>query len=326
MAVHIFTMNEENYKICFTKGIVGLPEPKETNKANNVFDGLLSRLSCIKENDYILIYIIKAHELRGVWQADGSPFFDTTEIWSDRVYPFRCKIKPTKYSFKNSLTLNDIRDLQNSNKIWTWALERATGTNAMFSISNHEFDIIINEYLKINRFPSNDWIIMEPYPVHSFNIKENIHKNESGYPQYEYSIMAHLNMNFAVGKYKSIFGNYNDFLSYVPTSLGREMDILLIYEHPENRQQILGYDIIEVKRDVFDEKALSQLIDYESWFLHKKVAGDLNMLSTTAIAKSFSDDVIKYVEQRRKIENKIIKLVEYYCDENGEFNLKCISK
>lgn len=323
MAVHIFVVNEVNYEICVRKGIVGLPEPKDSRNEGSIFDGLLSRISCVKENDYILMYVTGSKELRGVWKADGQPFYDTSRIWDDKIYPFRCRIGTTDYCFEKALKLNDINDLRNNNKIWTWALQRPSGSNAMFAISNHEFNVLINEYLKINPFASNQWRILEPYPFHDSNIIEQIHMN-GNIPKYEYSIMTYLNHGFSAGYFKAIFGNYTDYLCYIPTNLGREMDILLMYGHPKNKNQILSYDIIEVKRDEFDEKALTQLIDYESWFLQKKISGDLNMLRTTAIAKSFSSDVIKYVCQRKEFENKTVKLVEYYFDNNGNFDLKCI--
>lgn len=69
MSVHVFTVNEENYQICVAKGIVGLPEAKESRMHDNVFDGLLSRISCIKENDYILMYIIGKKELLDMWET-----------------------------------------------------------------------------------------------------------------------------------------------------------------------------------------------------------------------------------------------------------------
>lgn len=65
------------------------------------------------------------------------------------------------------------------------------------------------------------------------------------------------------------------------------------------------------------------LIDYESWFLQKKLSGDLNMIRTTAIAKSFSQDVIDYVNQRSNIEKKPIKLIKYTYA-NGNFSLELI--
>lgn len=324
MAVHIFVTSEENYEICIRRGVVGIPEPKEGKQHDNVFEGMLSRLSMIRENDYILMYIARSKELRGVWRADGAPFYDETQIWEDRLYPFRCRIKISEYCFDKALLLNDINDLRNNNKIWTWALERPSGSNAMFSISENEFEIIVNEFLKINPFSQNIWRIVEPYPYHTSNIIDNVH-TEKNQLKYEYSVMTHLNHAFASGKFKDVFGNYTDYLCYVPTNLGREMDILLMYEHPKNHDLILSYDIIEVKRDDFDKNALIQLIDYESWFLQKKVSGDMKMLRTTAIAKSFTDEVIDYVTKRKMFENKPVKLVQYDFNNTEGFTLKSIS-
>lgn len=311
MAVHIFTVSEDNYKICVQRGLVGLPEPNEGRNQNNIFDGLLSRLSVVREEDYILMYIIGTKELRGLWRAEGKPFFDTTPIWADRIYPFRCKIKCCQYNFKNALKLNDINDLQSSGKIWTWALKGPGGrSNVMFSISNSEFEILLGEYMKLNPFTLNRAIIREPYPFHEYNLVNQIHL-EKGQPKYEYSIMTFLNCAFSNGAYTDIFGNYSDYLSYVPTNLGTEMDILLMFGDPINNGRIASYDIIEVKRAEFGADALAQLIGYESWFLQKKVSGDLNMIRTTAIARSFSNVVIDYVKKRKIFENKPIKLLTY---------------
>lgn len=310
MAVHIFTVSEENYKICVEKGIVGLPEAKEGRSHDNVFDGLSSRLSGIKEDDYVLMYVIKSKILRGVWRVEGRPFYEETQVWDDRLYPFRCRIKWSEYNFQNALKLDDINDLRNAGKIWTWALERSTGVNAVFSISNSEFLTLLTEFMKINPFSNQKGIIFQPYPYREYNIVHNLHI-QGNTPKYESTVMALLAAEFANGSYRDVFGNYSDFLCYVPTNIGKEMDIMLIYDSPLNNNQIVSYDILEVKKDEFDEKALSQLIGYESWFLQKKVAGDSNMVRTTAIAKSFSNDVVQYVAQRERIENKSIKLLEY---------------
>lgn len=324
MPAHIFLTNEENFKICSTHGLVGIPEPSEGRGKDNIFDAMLSRLAMINENDYILMYITKSKELRGVWQADGAPFYDETPVWQDRLYPFRCRIKTSNYCFDKSLFLNDINDLKNNNKIWTWALQRPTGTNAVFSISDREFEIIKNEFLKINPFSQNIWRINEPYPYHVPNIIEHIH-TATGRLKYEYSVMTYLNHGFSSGRFKEIFGNYTDHLCYIPTSLGREMDILLKYGHPQDPNIILSYDIMEVKKEVFDQNALKQLIDYESWFLQKKVSGDMKMLRTTAIAYSFSDEVVDYVKKRKVVENKPIKLIKYNYDKDNGFSLEVIS-
>ena len=282
MAVHIFAVSEENYKVCVERGLVAIPEAKEGPRHDNIVDGLLSRLCGIKEDDYVLMYVIRSKTLRGVWQVEGRPFYDETPVWQDRIYPFRCRIRWSKYNFQNPLKLDDINDLRNTGRIWTWALERSTGSNAMFSISNGEFFTILTEFMKINPFTTQKGRILQPYT--------------------------------------DIFGNYSDCLCYVPTNLGKEMDFMLMYDNPISTNQVVSYDIIEVKRDVFDEDALCQLVSYESWFLQKKVSGDSNMVRTTAIAKTYSDSVIQYVSQRTRIENKPVKLLQY-CVDNGALML-----
>ena len=322
MAVHIFTLSEDNYDVCIKRGIVGIPEAKKSTKHDNTFDGLLSRMACIKDDDYILMYIISKKELRGVWQADGEPYYEESKIWEDRIYPFRCKIKCTSYNFSDYLSLNDINDLRNSGKIWTWALQRASGANSMFSISDHEFGILLNEYIKKNPFSLKKGIIPNPSPFHENNLIDKLHITD-GKLKYEYTVMTFLSAAFSKKQFADIFGNYIDFLCYVPTNLGKEIDALLFYENPNNHE-IVSYDIIEVKRDEFDLKALSQLIGYESWFLQKKISGDMNMLRTTAIAGSFSKEVTDYVNKRESIENKPIKLLRYLY-KNGEFLLERVN-
>ena len=321
MAAHIFTVSEENYKICIDRGLVAIPEAKEGSRHDNVMDGLLSRLYAIKENDYVLMYNIGSKKLKGVWQVEGVPFYDESPVWQDRIYPFRCKIRCSEYNFTNSLDLDDINDLRNAGRIWTWALQRATGTNSVFSISNSEFKILFIEFVKKNPFIFQKQFIPAPYPFHSKNLHEHLHFIDNE-PKYEFTIMALLNDAFAREQYKDIFGNYSDFLCYVPTNLGKEMDVMLMFSNPIDPSQVISYDIIEVKRSVFDLTALKQLVGYESWFLQKKVAGDLNMVRSTAIAKHFSDEVIDYVRKRQEIENKPIKLLEYsYLEQRLELRI-----
>ena len=192
----------------------------------------------------------------------------------------------------------------------------------MFSISDSEFLIILNEFAKLNPFTTQKGRIMQPYPYHECNVIDYLHfQNQE--PKYEFTIMALLNDAFSKGKYTEIFGNYTDFLCYVPTNLGREMDFLLFYDNPLLSYQVVSYDIIEVKRDEFNEDSLCQLIGYESWFLQKKVSGDLKMVRTTAIAKSFSDSVKQYVSLRKQIENKPIKLLQYSIS-NGLIDLTSV--
>ncbi len=317
MAVHIFAVTEQNYQICVQRGLVAVPYLDSYR--GDTKDALLSRFAGIKEDDYVLMYVTKpAMQIRGVWQVEGAPFYDTTPVWPQRIddktqethlYPLRCRIKWSN-TFSKYLSRNDIFDLQSTGKLWTWAFERATGTNSLFSISNAEFQVLLKEFRKLNPFSSTKGIILQPYPYHTPDICQYLHY-KNGNPWYEYTLMALLNSSFSRGEFTDIFGNYTDYLCYVPNNFGKEMDFLLFYENPNNYNEILSYDILELKLNAFDEDALRQLIGYESWLLQKRVSGDLKMVRTTAIAKSFPTNVKDYVSKRNKIEGKPIKLLEY---------------
>ena len=317
MPAHVFVVDEINYDICTCKGIAGLTE----GATPKIHQELLSRMAIIKSGDYVLFYVTGTKELRGVWKASGRPFFDETPVWENKTYPFRLRIESTEFSFKNSLRLNDVNDLRNHGKIWTWSLFRRNATNAMFSISNSEYDILFQEYLKINPFSIEESIVREPYRVIQPNLVKQLAYQRNGLP-YEASVMAMLHWSFVENEFQGIFGNYTDYISYVPTNLGTEIDVLLSFGNPKNAEQIMSYDVIEVKADRFDSKGLRQLIGYESWFIHKKVHGDMNMIRVTAIAKRFDDDVIDYVQKRKIFEGKEIKLFQYDVSDDRKLMLK----
>lgn len=318
MPVHIFVVDETNYDICIRKGLAAIPN----NSNLNINDALISRMALIKKDDLILFYVTGKKELRGIFRALEFPFFDLTKVWEPKesqFYPFRVRIDNSEYSFQNPISLSDIYDLKDQGIIWTFALRRpgSQATNSMFAITNIEYKELFNLFLKLNPHYSQPKQIKEPYPYFEPNLLEILNLNSDLSPKYENSLMALILNGLSKSKFKEIFGNYSDYISYVPTSFEKEIDILLIFNSPVESERVIAYNIIEVKRDEFDEKGLSQLLQYEDWFLRKKVNGDFSMVRTTAIAKSFSTEVKEYLTKRKKYEGKEILLLRYENKSNG---------
>ena len=88
MPAHIFVCDRENYEICIQRGITAVPNASGGRNEKNINDQLISRMCIIKEDDYILFYITQENVLMGVFQVEGSPFYDDTPIWPDRIYPY----------------------------------------------------------------------------------------------------------------------------------------------------------------------------------------------------------------------------------------------
>ena len=129
MAVHIFVVDEKNYKTCIKKGLAGLPKMSSNPSRDlNTNEGLLLRISIVKKNDLVMFYIAKKKELYGVWRVLEFPFYDETRVWEnedDAVrYPYRVRIDNTEYNFQNPVKLNDIYDLRDEGLIWTFTLAR----------------------------------------------------------------------------------------------------------------------------------------------------------------------------------------------------------
>jgi len=328
MAVHIFVVDEKNFDTCIRHGLAGMPKKTgNPSRDANTNEGLLSRMAIVKKNDLVLFYISKLKELHGVWKVLEYPFYDETHVWENEdgttIYPYRVRIDNTEYNFMNPIKLNDLYDLRDNGVLWTFSLIRPNGTpNSMFSITNTEYEEIQNLFLKINPFYTQPKQIREPYRYFEPNLRNQLCFDENLKPRYEYTLMALILNGFAHSQYKDIFGEYNDFVSYVPTSFGKEMDILLLYNNPLVPKQTLAYNIIEVKRDMFDEDGMKQLLQYEDWFFMKKVNGDYNAIRTTAIASGFSDKVKDYLKKRKEYEGKEVLLLNYSVNQERELILK----
>jgi hypothetical protein len=213
--------------------------------------------------------------------------------------------------FLNPILLSDIYDLRDIGKIWTFSLSRPGGVNAMFSISNSEFTEIRELFLKINPIFGVSSPIPEPYRHVEPNLMEKIHFDRSGNPEYESGLAAVFFNDLACGQHKEVLGMYSDYLAYVPTSFQKEIDALLFYSDPELPHRTIAYSLVELKREVFDESGLSQLLRYEDWFLKKRTNGDSRAIRTIAIAKKFDERVIDYVKRRKQLEGKAVRLLQY---------------
>jgi len=156
MAVHIFVVNSTNFLTCIRRGVAAIPSADRLH----INDQLISRLALIRRHDKILFYITEKKEIYGVYKVLDKPFYDETPVWDStesQLYPLRVRIDNSEYVFQKPIVLSDIYDLRDNGKVWTFGLARPSGgVNSIFSISEVEFEEILQIYLKTNQ------IIKEP--------------------------------------------------------------------------------------------------------------------------------------------------------------------
>ncbi|GAJ23801.1 unnamed protein product, partial [marine sediment metagenome] len=59
------------------------------------------------------------------------------------------------------------------------------------------------------------------------------------------------------------------------------------------------------------EEDLNQIIMYENWLIRKLAQGDSQMVQSILVGFDFQDKVLEYVQKRRLIEEKAVRLLQY---------------
>lgn len=312
MPVHIFVTSRENFETCVRRGLAAVPGGTKAD----ITDQLISRMVMIRPKDRILFYLTGEKTIYGVYEALDRAFYDDAPVWnlpeSGEIYPLRVRFGNSEYVFGRPIGLSDIYDLRDSGKIWSFGLTRpGGGPNAVFSISEVEFEEIFRLFLQANRTTPAARHIQEPYRHVEPNLLARVTRDAAGMPKYESGLACLLLHELAHGRHTSIFGAYSDYLGYVPTTFQKEIDAVLFHSLPNNNREIIAHTLVEMKRDAFTEDGLAQLLRYEDWFLKKRAAGDSRAIRTVAVARSFHPNVLTYVESRRRIEGRAVTLVQY---------------
>ena len=71
------------------------------------------------------------------------------------------------------------------------------------------------------------------------------------------------------------------------------------------------FTCIELKTGICTEEDLNQIIKYENWLVRKLANGDSEMVQSVLVAFDFQDKVLEYVQKRRTIEEKTVRLLKY---------------
>ncbi|MBN1875264.1 MAG: EVE domain-containing protein [Anaerolineae bacterium] len=309
MGAHILLAGESNFEICIQRGVYGCVMPdKEWNKAE-VIAGVLS----IRPGDLLFFYV-KNKGVYGVWKVVGDVFFDETPIWSndEQMYPYRFCFEPAFGAFSKPISLNDILDLYDKHRIWTFDLNPVQRKN-QYKITMKEAQELLRLLLRNNPIRQEQESIVEPYiPSNPIKVAVEFPSKKQGRIQYEGWLNAWFMDSLTKGHLKNILGDYKEFLNLVPTTFNKVMDIFLTHVMTVGSIDVIyKYTCIELKTERATESDLTQILRYEDWLARKLAAGDNEMIQSVLVAWSFAGNVIEYVSNRCRIEEKTIRLVSY---------------
>jgi hypothetical protein len=310
MGAHIFLVGENNFEVCIRRGIYGCVMPKKEWNTAEIIAGLLS----VQVDDLVFFYV-RNRGIYGLWKITSKPFFDPTPVWDnvDQTYPYRFTFESAVGNFKTPIILSDILDLHDRGLVWTFDLNPVQQKN-QYKITSGEVEHLIRLLLRNNPLRTTLPLTAEPYTVSgAFPVlNADLSSSESGKIRYEGWLNAWFMQSFSAGLLKPLFGDYHEFINLVPTTYNKVMDIFLTHVETIGALNIpYKYTCIELKADKADEEDLAQVLRYEKWLARKLASGDYEMIQSVLVAHRFSEELIRYVQARRRIEEKTVRLISY---------------
>ncbi len=309
MGAHIFLVGQDNFDICVRRGVYGCVEPStEWNRAE-----VVAGISSIQPDDLVFFYV-KNRGIYGVWKVASAPYHDTTAVWAskEQSYPYRFSFDPTIGCFPTPIALYDVLDLHDKGRVWTFDLNPVQQKN-QYKITMEEARELLRLLLRNNPIRGEHTKIVDPYvPESPQRISIDLSRGKGGCVRYEGWLNAWFVRCLANGELRTVLGDYHDFINLVPTTFNRVMDVFLTHVTRVDSFDILHkFTCIELKAERAAEQDLTQLLRYGDWLARKLAAGDYQMIQAVLVARRFSDAVIEYVRNRRRIEEKSIRLVTY---------------
>ena len=315
MGNHIFLVSEENFGKCLRHRINGGVSPT-TERINSE---IIASFEAIKPGDFVFFYVRNVG-VYGLWKATSRPFLDENDIWGkkDQKFPYRVCFEPSIRNFSKPIVLSDILDLRDKGKIWTFDLGAIVRKNHN-PITTDESKELIRLLLRNNPIFRPVSPIPEPYPIGNVTLPISFETDNKGRIRYEGFLNAWFMRSFVSGRHKDIIGEYRDFLNFVPTSFNKVMDVFLTHVTEVDGIDVLHkFTCIELKTGICTEEDLNQIIKYENWLTRKLADGDSEMVQSMLVAFDFQDKVLEYVQKRRLIEEKTVRLLQYRVDQDKQ--------
>lgn len=156
---HVFVVNEITFNIHLQYLFAGIgfanfeptlynQEPHKKYPYEKTFTGMIADISKVRAGDKVLFYVTGCQKFFGVFQIDGSPFYEPFSrnylgtLLDNKYLPFRVKIKPYKVyanGISEHLALDDISSINHPYEMcWSMIYRKLTATRGCSFITDYE--------------------------------------------------------------------------------------------------------------------------------------------------------------------------------------------
>jgi len=322
----IFVVDDATWPEHNKVGIAAINDPVTTHPqsshANAQRQSAIAEISGIRPGDVLFFNLMVSErhppQILGVFEATSRPYFDPSPVFQGARHvrerlPFRVAFKCIR-NLPNPVNIEEIWALKDKGRIWTLQQSRgdAVGVHACVGVSRIEAKLI-------GRLLSVSNIAERPVPAYLKPVIRrkplpiDLRTRRDVELHYEAALKAMLLEDLADRKHDEIFGDYDDFIPNLPTGARKEIDIMIL---KYDRDDILWYQILELKSGQFEMGALQALMGYENWIIRSKAENPLQVYPV-AVASRFRDEVVDFVRRRKEYNERPIRLIKYRFDKSA---------
>lgn len=329
----VFFVNDESWAEHYRVGIAAINDPGlgHNAQANSGRQKAIAEIAGISPGDRIFFRLGRSSrhptQIVGLFRATSIPYFDKAPLFPGakivgKKLPLTLRVEFEHLRhYPNAVDIEHLWLSKERGSLWTIQQARGDvmGRHACVSITEEEADLIIRMleannpvYGKPVNYSSQRLtaglkkISKKTLPV-DLSEDSGVRNPTPGRLHYEASLESILIDELCQGLHRNLFGNFTEVIPFVATGAQTELDILL---SKHENEQLLWYQIIELKAHTFSEEELRKVIDYEKWILNTRCENVLQVHSV-GIGYDFEDEVITFVRNRKKYKDRPIRLIKY---------------
>jgi len=311
-----FVVDKDTWDEHLQAGIAAINDPhfRPSKQSRAQRQSAIAEVAGIRPGDLLFFYMRYSLELLGLFEAITPSYFDNTPLFPGAIHvhanlPFRVSFKQ-KVNYPHPVHMNDIWAARDEGLIWTMQQSRGD------AVARHACNGLIKPDIRLltRMFQEHNLTVGSispppPLPVNMQPLPIDLRTDSGGCLHYENALKALLLEDLADGYHRDIFGDYDDFLGFASTSERMEIDVLLLKYNSDD--DVIWFQVLELKQDSFTIKELQRLIDYENWLIRVPAKGNKRAVYSTALAFEFDDEVNRFVTRRQDYGEKPIRLITY---------------
>ncbi|GIV27507.1 MAG: hypothetical protein KatS3mg027_1321 [Bacteroidia bacterium] len=351
MNAHILITDEETHDTVVNNSFWALKfsdlQPKDINdiiisQFNNTrkpYYAMLCDFYSLRDGDLVFLYK-RQSGFYGIYKVKGEPFFDNSTIGKiDKSFPIRIEIECINYFEKPVPEELLFSTKEYESKFWSWFYRKIQGARGINTITPEATEALIELLVKMNgnsiKIPNIiKKYIKIPNIIKKYKRKKNcnitlpLRRKESDSVFIEDALRYYIIRYIGIKNFsEKIFGKKEDIEWYsnnVPYHVsGKNIDILVYHKNMRYTGYPLRYQfsVVELKRDIAGEEAISQVINYSKWVSTRLANGEIETVQPIVIAKKFGDNAISKAKMI-EFNSRKIKLYKYKFTNNDVYNLE----